>query len=274
MKAPLLGHGSQREEPPEGWGNPHSAVSKGATRAAVLGALDGLVSNLCLILGVMAPCLNGEETDKTVLLTGTAGILAGAFSMAVGEWLSITAENEHHLAEIETERLHIVEHRQEENAELMDYFVEQGLRAETARQVISDLEGHPEATSRLLNFHAKFHWGIDEEDLSGSASVAAIVSFVAFASGGLIPLLPWTCPCSVVESWHTSGGAISTDLCLKVKLALTVALSTVAMFTVGFILALPTPTNAFYGGFRHTLCGMGAAAATFGIGYAIGAAIG
>ncbi len=165
-RAPLMGHGSQErgkgrgegEGQGEAWSNPHSGLGKGATRAAVLGCLDGLVSNLCLILGVMAPCLTGEESDRKVLLTGAAGLFAGAFSMAVGEWLSITAENEHLSKEIETERLHIIEHRREENAELLDYFVDQGLRAETAQQVISDLEAHPQATSRLLNFHAKFHW--------------------------------------------------------------------------------------------------------------------
>jgi len=252
------------------WENRHSQVSKGATRAAVLGALDGLVSNLCLILGVIAPCLMGKESDKKVLLTGVAGIFAGAFSMAVGEWLSITAENEYMAKEIETEREHIIAHRQEENVELIEYLVEQGLQEDTARQVVADLETRPDATARLLNMHARFHWGIDEDDLGGSASLAAGISFVAFASGGFVPLIPWILPC---------GSPVLTRFfpllatCLKVKLAATLGLSIVAMFVVGFVLASNTPTSSCFGGFRHTLCGVLAAAMTFGIGYVIGTTI-
>ena len=97
-------------------------------------------------------------------MTGVAGIFAGAFSMAVGEWLSITAENEYMAKEIETEREHIIAHRQEENVELIEYLVEQGLQEDTARQVVADLETRPDATARLLNMHARFHWGIDGKE--------------------------------------------------------------------------------------------------------------
>ena len=250
-RTPLLadeaGGGNTMAHGKAAWDNPHGNVSKvrervrarpsfrpfrpanvvrffrslqGATRAAVLGGLDGLLSNLCLILGVMAPCLTGAQSDKQVLLTGIAGIFAGAFSMAVGEWLSITAENEYLAKEIENEKTHLRTHREEENVELIEYFIDQGLQVSrearararapkpkpkrahhhrrpsadrpraralqesTAAQVIRDLESRADASSRMLNFHAKFHWGIDEDDLGGSAAQAAIISFVAFAMGG------------------------------------------------------------------------------------------
>ncbi|QDZ22764.1 vacuolar iron transporter [Chloropicon primus] len=268
--APLLGgHAVMRHHAGSAaFVNSHDDLQKGTTRAAVLGCLDGLVSNLCLILGVMAPCLMGKESDKKVLLTGLAGIFAGAFSMAVGEWLSITAENEYLLKEVETEKAHISEHRDEENQELIEYFVEQGLRLETANLVIADLEGHSDSTARLLNFHTKFHLGIDQEDLGGSAWTAAGVSFLAFSAGGLIPLLPWTVPCSATR-WGDGAPA-----CLETKLALTIALSALAMFLVGFVLARSTPTNSWYGGARHTACGLLAAGSTFCIGYGIGSAVG
>jgi len=248
------------------WDNPHGNVSKGATRAAVLGGLDGLLSNLCLILGVMAPCLTGAQSDKQVLLTGIAGIFAGAFSMAVGEWLSITAENEYLAKEIENEKTHLRTHREEENLELIEYFIDQGLQESTAAQVIRDLESRADASSRMLNFHAKFHWGIDEDDLGGSAAQAAMISFVAFAMGGFIPLIPWVLPCSSVMF-------LGAATCLKVKLAMTIGLSTIAMFSIGFALAKGTPTNSFYGGFRHTTVGALSALFTFTIGYAFGAAL-
>jgi len=269
-RTPLLadeaGGGNTMAHGKAAWDNPHGNVSKGATRAAVLGGLDGLLSNLCLILGVMAPCLTGAQSDKQVLLTGIAGIFAGAFSMAVGEWLSITAENEYLAKEIENEKAHLRTHREEENLELIEYFIDQGLQESTAAQVIRDLESRADASSRMLNFHAKFHWGIDEDDLGGSAAQAAMISFVAFAMGGFIPLIPWVLPCSSVMF-------LGAATCLKVKLAMTIGLSTIAMFSIGFALAKGTPTNSFYGGFRHTTVGALSALFTFTIGYAFGAAL-
>merc|ERR1712176_584993 len=143
------------------------------------------------------------------------------------------------------------------NQELVEYFVGQGLRPETANLVITDLESHRDSTAKLLHFHTKFHLGIDQEDLGGSAWTAAVVSFLSFAVGGLIPLLPWTVPCSITR-W---GDGAKT--CLETKLVLTIALSTLAMFLVGFVLARATPTNSWYGGFRHTACGLLAAGSTF-----------
>ena len=251
-EAPGMAHGRGNES----WDNPHANVEQGATRAAVLGCLDGLVSNLCLILGVVAPCLTGKESDSRVLLTGIAGIVAGAFSMAVGEWLSITAENESMAQQIEVERSHISEHRKEENEELVSYLVDQGVRAATARQVVADLESRPDATARMLSFHTRFHWGIEEDDLGASPWTAAIVSFLAFACGGFIPLVPWILPCSKVSA------SLSLESCLWTKLGATLALSVVAMFAVGFALARDTPTNSWYAGLRHVVCGIAAAGET------------
>lgn len=260
---PLLG------ESGEPWTNPHSNVSKGATRAAVLGCLDGLVSNLCLILGVMAPCLAGRMAESRVLFTGAAGIFAGAFSMAVGEWLSVTAENEYLKGEIEAERAHIEDHRDEENEELESYFVEQGLRKETARSVVADLESHPDATSKLLSFHTRFHWGVEMDELGGSPTVAAVASFCAFAAGGIVPLLPWTVPCSLVDRSKLlpPGG------CLYAKLAITIFLSLLTAFAVGVTLTWSTPSNSVRGGLRYAAAAMMAAGATYVIGYAVGSAL-
>merc|ERR1712054_209442 len=112
-EAHKMSHYTEIEE--EQFANKHGEVNRGATRAAVLGFLDGLISNLCLILGVMSPTLEGKQSDNRVILAGIAGIFAGACSMAVGEWLSMTAENDFLEKEIATEKEHLITHRQEEN---------------------------------------------------------------------------------------------------------------------------------------------------------------
>merc|ERR1712188_165859 len=116
IRAPLTAQGEQKmnhfiDTQEEAFENLHGEVNRGATRAAVLGFLDGLISNLCLILGVMSPTLQGEQSDSRVILAGIAGIFAGACSMAVGEWLSMTAENDYLEKEIATEREHLATHR-------------------------------------------------------------------------------------------------------------------------------------------------------------------
>ena len=175
--------------------------------------------------------------------------------MAVGEWLSVTAENEYLKGEIEAERAHIEDHRDEENEELESYFVEQGLRMETARSVVADLESHPDATSKLLSFHTRFHWGVEMDELGGSPAVAAVASFCAFAAGGIVPILPWTVPCSLVDRSKLlpPGG------CLYAKLAITIFLSLLTAFAVGVTLTWSTPSNSVRGGLRYAAAAMMAA---------------
>mmetsp|Transcript_12544 Transcript_12544/g.31839 ORF Transcript_12544/g.31839 Transcript_12544/m.31839 type:complete len:367 (+) Transcript_12544:60-1160(+) len=243
----------------------HKEIRRGWTRAAVLGLLDGLVSNLCLILGVMAPMLNGTETDTRVLLTGISGIFAGAFSMAIGEWLSTTAENNYLASEIEVEREHLEYFRREENEELKEWFISQGLRPETAQLVIQDLEMSQSSTEKMLNFHARFHWGIDDVELGGSPSLAAITSFFTFAFGAFVPLLPWLVPCSVLNKIIEQ----ETGTCLKFKLAATLVLSMLVMFISGFYLNLSRTqplSHTILGGMRHIIFGVIASSITFGIG--------
>ena len=260
---PLLG------ESGEPWTNPHSNVSKGATRAAVLGCLDGLVSNLCLILGVMAPCLAGRMAESRVLFTGAAGIFAGAFSMAVGEWLSVTAENEYLKGEIEAERAHIEDHRDEENEELESYFVEQGLRKETARSVVADPRATRTRPRSCLAF-TRGSTGGSRWTSSGAAprsrrwppSAPSPREASSPSSRGLCPARSWTGPSCCLP------GAAS-----YAKLAITIFLSLLTAFAVGVTLTWSTPSNSVRGGLRYAAAAMMAAGATYVIGYAVGSAL-
>lgn len=160
----------------------HSDVSGGWLRAATFGAMDGLVSNTALIAGVAA-----SASAQTVVLSGVAGLLAGAFSMALGEYTSVTTANEQIDSEVRVERHSFRKHPQAEKAELVAMLEEMGMTTDTATRATEEIHRDE---SRALTFHLVQELGVDPRE-KPSAWVAAGSSFVLFAIGAIIPLIPY-----------------------------------------------------------------------------------
>ena len=161
----------------------HRSVSGGLARAAVFGVSDGLVSNISLILGVAG----GGLSSSVVRLTGLAGLIAGAVSMAAGEYVSVSAQNELVQRELAVERREMDRHPEAEMAELARIYEGKGVEPSRAREVARDIMANPE---RALLVHAREELGIDPEVLA-SPWRTAVWSFIAFAVGALLPLVPW-----------------------------------------------------------------------------------
>lgn len=161
----------------------HRNVAGGSARAAVFGISDGLVSNVALILGVAG----ASAEVGFVRVAGISGLIAGAVSMAAGEYVSMKAQNELVEREIEIERRSIAENPKGEQKELQAIYERRGLPAEQAERVAADLMSDPEIA---LDVHTREELGVDPESL-GNPIEAALSSFVAFAIGALLPLLPW-----------------------------------------------------------------------------------
>jgi vacuolar iron transporter family protein len=161
----------------------HRDVSGGWLRPAVFGAMDGLVTNVSLITGVGA----AGGSAHSLALTGLAGLAAGAFSMATGEYVSVSSQNDLVLAEIERERLELSRNPHGEQAELAAAFRAQGVDADLADQVAEQVSRRPD---RGLSLHVQQELGVDPGDLP-SPWVAAAASFAAFTVGALVPLLPY-----------------------------------------------------------------------------------
>ena len=160
----------------------HSDVSGGWLRAATFGAMDGLVSNTALIAGVAA-----SASAHTVVLSGVAGLLAGAFSMALGEYTSVTTANEQIESEVGVERRSFRKYPHAERAELVEMLVDMGMTRETATHATDEIHRDE---NRALNFHLVQELGVDPRE-KPSARVAASSSFVMFAIGAIIPLIPY-----------------------------------------------------------------------------------
>ncbi len=226
----------------------HRAVGGNALRAAVLGANDGLVSNLSLVMGVAG----ATEGGRGVLIAGLAGLLAGGFSMALGEWLSVQSSRELYEEQIAVEREELQMAPQEEEAELTLIYQAKGIPEELARRLAAQVIASPEAALDTL---AREELGVDPETLGGSAWEAAFASFLLFCLGAVVPVFPF---------FFTSGaGAVIASL----------AVSALALFAVGAGITLVTGKSAWRSGLRQTLFGMIAAGLTFGIGTLLGAAI-
>jgi VIT1/CCC1 family predicted Fe2+/Mn2+ transporter len=223
----------------------HRDVTGGWLRPAVFGVMDGLVSNTALIAGVAA----GADEPRTVLLAGFAGLAAGAFSMATGEYVSVASQAELAQAEIEVEKAEILRVPAAEEAELAGMYRSRGVDADTAAEVARQLSRDPEQAWRV---HAREELGIDPDDLP-SPWIAAGSSFVAFTAGALVPLLP-----------YLFGG---TALLVPVLLAL------VALFGAGAMVSRFTDRGALYSGSRQLVLGGAAAALTYGVGSLVGARI-
>jgi VIT1/CCC1 family predicted Fe2+/Mn2+ transporter len=227
----------------------HHSTGGNALRAAVLGANDGLVSNLSLVMGMAGAAMD----NRTVLITGLAGMLAGAISMALGEWLSVTSSRElfHHQIMIEAEE---IEQAPEEEAEELALIYEaRGLSREQAQSLSTQILADGEHALETL---AREELGVDPKELGGSAWEAALTSFVLFTIGAIVPVI----------SFAFLGGMKA--------VVVSIFLSTVALFILGTVITLFTGRTVFYSGTRMVVFGLLAAAVTFGIGRLIGVSIG
>ncbi len=227
----------------------HRGFGGNALRAAVLGANDGLVSNLSLVMGVSGAALSG----RAVLITGIAGLLAGACSMALGEWLSVNSSRESYQRQIDQEATELAEVPAEEKEELVLIYQAKGLTEEQARALADRLMADKDTALDTL---VREELGIDPKQLGGSAWVAATTSFCLFAFGALFPVLPFTV---------TSGVP---------ALVASVVLSGLALFVIGVATSLFTGRGALFSGMRQLLVGLLAAAVTYGLGRLIGVSIG
>ncbi len=223
----------------------HRSVGGNALRAAVLGGNDGLVSNFSLVMGMAG----ATGAQKEVLLTGLAGLLAGALSMALGEWISVRSSQElfENQMQIEMEEL---EHNPEgEEKELALIYQTKGIPPEQAKKMAAEIMANKEHAHEVL---VKEELGINAEDLKGSAMEAAITSFVLFAIGAIIPVIPF---------FFASGYN---------AIFLSAGLAAAGLFIIGAAITLFTGKSIWYSGFRQVIFGLLAAAITFGIGKLIG----
>jgi vacuolar iron transporter family protein len=226
----------------------HGDVTGGWLRPAVFGAMDGLVSNFALIAGVVGGTAGGHSS--AVVLAGLAGLAAGAFSMAAGEYTSVASQAEYTQAEIEVERREIFERPAAEQAELAQMYVDRGIRADLAAAIAKQVHADPELA---VEVHAREELGVDPGHLP-SPVVAAGSSFVSFAVGALLPVLPY------LLGAHTILPALIVSL--------------LALFGCGALVSRVTTRSWWYGGLRQLLLGGAAAALTYVIGDLVGTAIG
>jgi len=226
----------------------HRGGRSGTLRAAVFGANDGLVSNLALIMGVA-----GAQADNHVIvLAGVAGLLAGAFSMAAGEFISMQSQREmfENQIAIEREEMRVMPDVEEE--ELTQIYISKGLAPEDARKIAAGLMSDPK---KALDTKVREELGLDPNEL-GSSMGAAVYSFITFSVGAAVPLVPFL----------VANGQIAFIA------AVTVAL--LSLFAVGAAVSIVTGKNMLFSGARQVLIGAAAAAVTYGVGSVIGANVG
>ncbi|UGS39205.1 VIT1/CCC1 transporter family protein [Capillimicrobium parvum] len=226
----------------------HRAGSGNALRAAVLGANDGLVSDLSLVMGVAGASLGSTQ----ILITGLAGLVAGAFSMAMGEWISVTSARELYARELRIEGRELRDMPEAEHAELAEIYRRKGLDAELADRVATALSASPETA---LDTHAREELGIDPDELGGSALQAAVASFGLFCIGAIPPVAPFA--------------FLDGDTAVAVSLAL----SCVALFGIGAAITRLTGRSPWYSGARQLAFGVGAAVVSYAIGVLIGSIV-
>jgi VIT1/CCC1 family predicted Fe2+/Mn2+ transporter len=226
----------------------HRSIGGNALRAAVLGANDGLVSTLSLVMGVAG----AGQPSHTVLIAGLAGVLAGACAMAMGEWLSVQSSRELAQRQLAVEEAELREAPEEERDELALIYQAKGLPREEAESLAARLiADHNTALDTL----AREELGLDPDELTGSAWEAAIASFMLFVVGAIAPVTPFI----LVEGQTAVIGSIIA--------------STIALFLIGAAITLMTGRGVLFSGIRQVLIGLAAAAVTFGIGKLIGVSI-
>jgi VIT1/CCC1 family predicted Fe2+/Mn2+ transporter len=222
-------------------GHHHRDVSGGWLRPAVFGAMDGLVTNVSLIAGVGG----GGGSAHTIVLTGLAGLAAGAFSMAAGEYVSVSSQNELIYAEVAKERHELEHNAVAEQAELAGMLRDRGVSPASARQAAAEISAHPE---KALAVHTLEELGVDSSDLP-SPYVAGAASMSSFAVGALVPLLPYLCGLHLL--W------------------VALVLAAIAAVVGGGVVALLTNRSFWRGAIRQLLLGAAAAGITYLIGIAV-----
>jgi VIT1/CCC1 family predicted Fe2+/Mn2+ transporter len=227
----------------------HRAGGGNALRAAVLGANDGLVSILSLTMGVAG----ATSSNADVLIAGLAGVLAGAGSMALGEWLSVQSSRELYAHQIKIETEEVEQNPEEELEELSLIYQSKGLPEDRAKELASHMMAD---RKNVVDTLAREELGIDPQELGGSAYEAAITSFGLFALGAAFPLLPYV-------FW--AGNA---------AIFVSIAASAIGLFLIGAAITLMTGRSVLFSGIRQVLVGVAAAAITYGIGRLIGTSVG
>ena len=223
----------------------HADVSGGWLRAAVFGAMDGLVTNTALVAGVGG----GGAAPRAIVLAGVASLVAGAISMALGEYTSVKTQNEQLDLEVEKERAELQRNPEGELAELVEMLRVRGVEKSLAREVAVQLSADPETALRL---HIVAELGLSPEE-KPSPRVAAVTSFLTFGFGALLPLLPYLFGVSVLWPALVCGG--------------------VGLFVAGALTSRFTPRPWWYAGLRQLLFGAAAAGITYAVGAAIGVAV-
>ncbi|HEX2396374.1 MAG TPA: VIT1/CCC1 transporter family protein, partial [Bacteroidales bacterium] len=223
----------------------HRSVGGNALRAAVLGGNDGLVSNFSLVMGI-AGATNGQ---KEVLLAGLAGMLAGALSMALGEWISVRSSQELYENQMELEMEELETNPEGEEKELAIIYLTKGIPEDQAQQMAHKIIADKDHAHEVL---IREELGINTEELKGSAMEAAVTSFLLFTAGAIIPVIPFMFTGGMKAVW------------------LSTLFSAVGLFLIGSAITLFTNKNVWYSGLRQVLFGITAAAITFGLGKLIG----
>jgi len=228
----------------------HRATGRSGTlRAVIFGVSDGLVSNLSLVMGVAGAA---RDNPSFILLAGIAGLLAGAFSMAAGEYISMQSQRELFERQISLERAEMEAMPEEEEAELAGLYRAKGFPADEAAQIAHRLFADPEAALDTL---VREELGLDPDEL-GSPIRAAAGSFVAFAIGASVPVIP-----------YLFGGGTAV-------LFVSLALSLVGLFVIGALVSLLTGRGLIFSGVRQLTIGLAAALVTYAIGSLIGVSAG
>jgi VIT1/CCC1 family predicted Fe2+/Mn2+ transporter len=225
-----------------GWSHRHRDVSGGSLRPTVFGVVDGLVTNASLIAGVGG----GGVSARTIILTGVAALVAGAFSMGTGEYISVTNQNELVQSEVSLERTMLARFPAAEEAELAEYFCGYGADPGTAARMAAAVSKDPDTALRL---HTREELGLDPAELP-SAVLAGVASLFAFSLGALVPLLPY------LLGWPV--------------LAASLGITAVALITGGMVVGRLTGRPVLRSGLRQLLLGAVAVAITFGVGSLIG----
>ncbi len=233
----------------EAHGHQHKDVSGGWLRPAVFGAMDGLVTNVSLIAGVGAGVGASNGSPQLIVLTGLAGLAAGAFSMATGEYVSVSSQNELVQAEVRKEQFELDNHPDSERRELAAMFRSRGVDKDLAEKVAAQISANSE---QALAMHVREELGVDHRDLP-SPYMAAAASLVTFSIGALIPLLPYLFKLN--------------------NLAVALGLAAIAAFVGGGLVARLTDRPFFRGALRQLTLGAVAAGITFLIGHAVGAGV-
>lgn len=227
----------------------HPDVTGGWLRPAVFGAMDGLVSNAALIAGVAGGTRDAGDSSA-VVLAGLAGLAAGAFSMAAGEYASVASQSEAAEHEIAKERQEIIDNPLGETAELAEMFADKGIDPKLAREMAEQVHRN---LDNAVAVHSVEELGVDPDELA-SPRLAAVSSFIAFAIGACVPVLPY-----LFGADH---------------LAPAMALTLVALFACGAVVTRVTSRPWWYGGLRLIVLGGAAFAMTYVVGMAVGAGLG